>query len=153
MEKKEFTTKTLEQLLKEKAESGYVTCSTEQCPLRQSCLHWQARDYVLTNPFIVNTINLKNPLMQTERCPMYSSSKPIRMPLGISNMYYDMPKRIEAPLKRHLIAYFNRKRYYEYHSGYRPVPPEHEQYIRQAVRDFGWEQPIEFNGYTEDYLW
>ena len=25
-------------------------------------------------------------------------------------------------LKQHLIDHFNRKRYYEYHSGYRPVP-------------------------------
>ena len=37
------------------------------------------------------------------------------------------------------------------YSGYRPVPPEHEQYIRQAARKFGWKEPLEFNGYVEDY--
>ena len=48
---------------------------------------------------------------------------------------------------------FNRKRYYEYHSGYRPVPPDHEQYIRQAILRYGWTEPVEFNAYVEDYLW
>ena len=56
-------------------------------------------------------------------------------------------------LKQHLIDHFNRKRYYEYHSGYRPVPPEHEQYIRQAILRYGWTEPVEFNAYVEDYLW
>ena len=153
MAKKDITTKTLEQLLKEKAESSYTTCSSNECPLRESCLRWMAREYVLKNPFVVSTVNLMNPLMQTDQCPMYSSSKPIRMPLDISKMYYDMPRRIEVALKHHLIYHFNRKRYYEYHSGYRPVPPEHEQYIRQAARRFGWPNPLEFNDYTEDYLW
>ena len=153
MTKKDITPKTLEQLLREKAESSYTICSSNECPLRQSCLHWMAREYSPKHPFVVSTINLMNPLMQTDQCPMYRSSKPIRMPLGISKMYYDMPRRIEVALKRHLINHFNRKRYYEYHSGYRPLPPEHEQYIRLAALRYGWPHPLEFNGYTEDYLW
>lgn len=96
MTKKDITPKTLEQLLREKAESSYTICSSNECPLRQSCLHWMAREYSPKHPFVVSTINLMNPLMQTDQCPMYSSSRPIRMPLGISKMYYDMPRRIEV---------------------------------------------------------
>ena len=69
---------------------------------------------------------------------MYRNDQPVRMPLGIAKIYYDMPQRIAHPLKQHLIDHFNRKRYYEYHSGYRPVPPDHEQYIRQAILRYGW---------------
>ena len=91
--------------------------------------------------------------MQTDSCPMYRNDQPVRMPLGISRMYYNMPQRIERSLKKLFINYFNLNRYYEYHSGYRPVPPDHEQYIRQAIRDYGWTEPYEFNGYVEEYLW
>ena len=77
----------------------------------------------------------------------------VSMPLGIAKIYYDMPQRIAHPLKQHLIDHFNRKRYYEYHSGYRPVPPDHEQYIRQAILRYGWTEPVDFNAYVEDYLW
>ncbi len=86
-------------------------------------------------------------------CPMYRNDQPVRMPLGIAKIYYDMPQRIAHPLKQHLIDHFNRKRYYEYHSGYRPVPPDHEQYIRQAILRYGWTEPVDFNAYVEDYLW
>ena len=145
--------KSLAEQLKEKAEGSYTVCLSNECPLRQQCLRWLAHEYSRKDTYVADVVNLYNPLMQTRQCPMYSNSEPIRMPLGISRMYYDMPRRIEVTLKRHLINHFNRKRYYEYHSGYRPVPPEHEQYIHQAARRFGWPTPLEFNDYTEDYLW
>jgi hypothetical protein len=35
----------------------------------------------------------------------------------------------------------------------RPITPEHEQYIRQAAVNYGWQQPVEFKDYVEDYIW
>lgn len=67
--------------------------------------------------------------------------------------YLCIPERIAKPLKQHLIHYFSRKRYYEYHNGTRPVPREHEQHILQAAKNYGWDKPIAFNSYIEDYLW
>lgn len=153
MKKQETTIKTREQQFAERADHSYPVCYTQMCPLREHCLHYLICSYVPKDRYCADCINLNNPEMQTDRCPMYMSDKPIRMAMGISKMYYNMPRRIEVALKRHLIYHFNRKRYYEYHSGYRPVPPEHEQYIRQAARKFGWKEPLEFNGYVEDYLW
>ena len=153
MKKQEVTIKTLEQQLAERADHCYPVCYSQTCPLREHCLHYLICFYVPKDRYCADCINLNNPEMQTESCPMYKSDKPIRMPLGISKMYYDMPRRIEVALKRHLIYHFNRKRYYEYHSGYRPLPPEHEQYIRQAAQRYGWPHPLEFNDYVEDYLW
>ena len=153
MKKEDNTPKTREQLFTEKAEKSYAICYSQTCPLREHCLRSQLLAYVPQDRRISSCVNLNNPAMQTETCPMYRDDQPVRMPLGIAKMYYDMPLRIARPLKQHLIQYFNRKRYYEYHSGYRPVPPEHEQYIRQAILRFGWQQPIEFNDYIEDYLW
>lgn len=147
------TPKSLEQQLSEKAAQGYTVCYSEKCPLRQHCLHWMASSYANPAAFVVKSVNLSNTQMQTDDCPMYRSDQPVRMPLGISSMYYDMPGHLERSLKHHLITYFNHKRYYYYHSGYQPVPPEHEQYIRQAAAAFGWHQPIEFKNYVEEYLW
>lgn len=153
MEKKQFTTKTREEVFSEKADKGYGICLTHTCPLREHCLHYVLCSYVPKDRYYTSCVNLNNLLMQTEHCPLYLSDQPVRMPLGISNIYYDMPARIASPLKQHLINHFNRKRYYEYHFGRRPVSPEHEQYIRQAAVRYGWQQPIEFNSYVEDYLW
>ena len=153
MKKQETTPKTREQQFAERADHCYPVCYTQTCPQREHCLHYLICNYVPKDRYCADSINLNNPKMQTKNCPMYQNDQLIRMPLGISKMYYDMPHRIESALKRHLIHYFNRKRYYEYHSGYRPVPPAHKQYIRQAARNFDWTPSLEFNDYVEDYLW
>ena len=153
MKQEDNTPKTREQLFAEKADKSYTICYSHACPLRQHCLRWQLRDYTPKDRRISNCVNLNNPAMQTDTCPMYRDDQPVRMPLGIAKMYYDMPQRIAHPLKQFLIQHFNRKRYYEHHSGYRPVPPAHEQYIRQTIIRFGWTAPVEFNSYVEDYLW
>ena len=153
MKQQETTPKTREQLFAEKAGKSYAVCYSQTCSLRQHCLRWQLSSYLPESRRLATSTNLNNPAMQTETCPMYRNDQPVRMPLGIAKIYYDMPQRIAHPLKQHLIDHFNRKRYYEYHSGYRPVPPDHEQYIRQAILRYGWTEPVDFNAYVEDYLW
>ena len=153
MKTKETAPKSREQLFAEKAAKNYAVCHSQTCSLRTHCLRWLLRTYTPQSRRITTCINLNHPAMQTDACPMYRNDQPVRMPLGIAKMYYDMPQRIAHPLKQHLIEYFNRKRYYEYHSGYRPVPPVHEEYIRHAAQSCGWTGPIEFGRYVEDYLW
>ena len=153
MKKQEAIKKTREELFAEKASKSYAICYSETCPLRTHCLRWQLRTFTPKDLRMATCVNLNNPAMQTDNCPVYRDDSPVRMPLGISKMYYDMPQRIAHPLKQHLIQHFNRKRYYEYHSGYKPVPPDHEQFIRQTILRFGWTAPIEFGSYVEDYLW
>ena len=141
--KQQITGKTTEQLFAEKADKNYAICLSQTCSLREHCLRWQLRTYTPKDRRIAACVNLNNPAMQTATCPMYRNDQPIRMPLGIAKMYYDMPLRIAHPLKQFLIQHFNRK----------PVPPAHEQYIRQAIRDYGWTGPYEFNAYIDDYIW
>ena len=153
MKQKVTEPKTREQLFAEKAAKSYAICHSQTCPLREHCLRRLLLAYVPKDRRLTACVNLNNPAMQTETCPMYRNDQPVRMPLGIAKMYYDMPLRIAHPLKQFLIQHFNRKRYYEYHSGYKPVPPDHEQFIRQTILRFGWTAPIEFSSYVEDYLW
>ena len=153
MKQQKYTPQPIEEVLRDKAEKGYGICLTQKCKLREHCLYYKLQDYMPKDLLFTTCTNLSHPLMQTEKCPLYLSDKPVRMPLGLSDIYYDMPARIANPLKQHLIRYFNRKRYYEYHFGRRPITPEHEQYIRQAAVNHGWQQPVEFKDYVEDYIW
>lgn len=91
--------------------------------------------------------------MQSEGCPQYCSDQPVRMPLGLKKMYYDMPSRLERAIKNRLISHQNRKQYYEYHSAKRPVTPDVEQLIRQTLLAAGWQQEPVFDGYVEEYLY
>ena len=141
-----------EELFREMVKKGSV-CQSPSCPRREHCLRYVLKDYVPENYPVVTVVNLRNPRMQRDDCPRYCPSEPLRMPLGLSKMYDVIPSRLARDIKHHLIALFSRKRYYEYHSGRRPITPDVEATIRQTLLAFGWHQEPTFDGYIEQYLW
>ena len=152
MAKKEYTPMTREQIFAEKADH-YNICYSTICPLREHCLRSLLTSYTPKDRLFVHSINLNNPQLQGADCPQYRDDKPIRMPSGLSSIYYDTPSRIERGIKHHLIAVYSRKRYYEYHNGTRPLKPDVERYVRQTLKNYGWTQEPNFAGYVEEFLW
>lgn len=135
---------------------GFVTkgavCQSQSCPKREHCLRNILKDYVPEQYPVATVVNLRNPRMQDEDCQQYCPDEPVRMPLGLKQMYYEMPGHLERSVKNHLIALFSRRRYYDYHCGRRPITPDVEQVIRQTLLAFGWTQEPTFDDYTEEYL-
>lgn len=152
MEKKTKTQKTREEIFAEKADN-YPACFSETCPLREHCLHRILTSYKPKDRIYITCVNLQNPQMQGKDCPQFRKDEPIRMPVGLAAIYYDMPGRMERAIKNHLINVYSRKRYYEYHNGTRPLTPEVERYVRQTIKTYGWTKEPQFGGYVEEYLW
>ena len=141
-----------EELFRQHADH-YLLCFSSKCPLREHCLHALVNEYANKTNLVVTSVNLNNPKMQTEECPRYDSDEPIKMPVGIKPIYYDMPGRLEKLIKGRLIALFSRKRYYAYHNGTLPLTPDVEQQVRQTAKDAGWNEPLTFAGTVVDYVW
>ncbi len=144
------STQAKEELFREMAKNN-VVCQSQDCPMKEHCLRSILKDFVPENYPVVKAINLRNPMTQKADCPKYCSDEPVRMPLGLKQMYHDMPGRLERAIKNHLINLTNRKLYYEYHNGSRPITPDVEQLIRQTLLNFGWQQEPVFDDYTEEY--
>ena len=151
MEKKD-TPKTREEIFAEKADN-YEACFSTICPLREHCLHSLLASYKPKERLYITCVNLCNPQMQREGCPLFRKDEVIRMPVKLSTIYYDMPGRMERAIKNHLINVYSRKRYYEYHNGTRPLTPEVERYVRQTLKNYGWTEEPRFLDFVEDYLW
>ena len=151
MEKKD-TQKTREEIFAEKADN-YEACFSSTCPLREHCLHNLLASYKPKDRLYITCVNLCNPQMQREGCPLFRKDEVIRMPVKLSTIYYDMPGRMERAIKNHLINVYSRKRYYEYHNGTRPLVPEVERYVRQTLKNYGWTEEPRFLDFVEDYLW
>jgi len=151
MEKKD-TKKTREEIFAEKADN-YEACFSTTCPLREHCLHSLLASYKPKDRLYITCVNLSNPQMQREGCPLFRKDEVIRMPVKLSTIYYDMPGRMERAIKNHLINVYSRKRYYEYHNGTRPLTPDVERYVRQTLKNYGWTEEPRFLDYVEDYLW
>ncbi len=152
MEKKAKTPKIREEIFAEKADN-YEACFSTICPHREHCLHSLLSAYKPEDRIYITCVNLRNPKMQREDCPQFRNDEPVRMPIGLSKIYYDMPGRMERAIKNHLINVYSRKRYYEYHNGARPLKPDVERYVRQTLKNYGWTQEPNFAGYVEEFLW
>lgn len=148
----DITKKTKEERFREMAKDGIV-CQSQDCPIREHCLRSILKDFVPENTPVTTVINLRNPKMQSADCPRYCPDEPLRMPIGLTHMYYDMPGHLERSIKNRLISIFSRKRYYIYHGGRRPITPDIEETIRQTLLAFGWTAEPVFDGYVEEYLW
>ncbi|MBR6032210.1 MAG: hypothetical protein IKP36_09665 [Bacteroidaceae bacterium] len=148
----DITKKTKEERFREMAKDGIV-CQSLDCPIRKHCLRSILKDYVPENTPVTTVVNLRNPKMQSADCPRYCPDEPLRMPIGLTHMYYDMPGHLERSIKNRLISIFSRKRYYIYHGGRRPITPDIEETIRQTLLAFGWTAEPVFDGYVEEYLW
>ena len=127
-------------------------CQSQHCPIGEHCLRHILKDFVPEHYPTVSAVHLGNPKMQTADCPQFRPDEPVRMPLGLKRMYYDMPRHLERTIKSRLISLFSLKRYYQYHGGRRPVTPDVEQIIRQTLLASGWTQDPVFDDYTEEYL-
>lgn len=152
MQKTPNNTKSREEIFTAKA-ANYPVCFSQTCPLREHCLHSIIATYNPKDRIYVTCINLSNPKMQQADCPMFRNDEPIRMPVGLSTIYYDMPGHMERAIKNHLINVYSRKRYYEYHNGTRPLTPDVEQYVRKTIKSYGWTQEPKFHGFIEEFLW
>lgn len=141
-----------EEKFREMASNGTI-CQSQVCPIRERCLRSILKDYVPEAFSVVTDVNLRNPKTQREDCPKYCPDQPVRLPLGLKRMYYDMPHHLERTIKNRLIYLTNRKLYYEYHNGRRPVTTDIERLIRQTLLAAGWQQEPVFDGYVEKYLW
>lgn len=128
-------------------------CQSQSCPIREHCLRCILKDYVPEHYPAVLAVHLGNPKMQTADCPQFCPDEPVRMPIGLKRMYFDMPRHLERTVKNRLISLLTRKRYYQYHGGRRPVTSDVEQLIRQTLLAAGWTQEPVFDDYTEEYLY
>lgn len=147
-----MTEKNIEERFREKADT-YVVCYSTTCPRRDHCLRSILSRYVAADVRLVKSINLANPAMQRDDCPEFRDDQLHLLPYGLKPLYQEMPRAVERAVKNRLIEIYSRKRYYEYHNGVRPLTPDVEAFLRQMLRNAGWQHEPTFLGYVEEYVW
>ena len=152
MDKETNTPKSREEIFRTKAET-YQPCYSTTCPLREHCLHSILAAYVPDDKIYIPSVNLNNPKTQRPDCPVFRRDEPVRMPVGLAPLYYNMPGRIEHNIRQELIWHFGRTQYFEIRKGLRLISPEDQEVIAAVCRSNGWNGPFVYDGEQEDWLW
>jgi len=143
----------IEKQLEKKVQQGFVTCFHDDCPQHEHCLRWLGRGYADTTPLVMTCVSMVNPDIGGEACPMYRPDRKVRFAYGFIGLLEQLPKKMGNDLMDRLIGECKRTYAYEHRNGKRPIPPQLQQKIISYLRNQGWEQPVDFDRYSEDYLW
>lgn len=141
------------EMLKEKVAQGFTACFDSSCPLHEHCMRWQGRVYVKSRPLVVTVVNQANPQVGGPQCLMYSHDEPVRMAYGFTALLNILPRGAGRHLLARIIDTYHRTYAYEYRNGTRPMPPLIQHQIEQWCRELGWEGPVDFDRYSEEYEW
>lgn len=131
----------------------YMCCFCNQCPRHKNCLRWEAGQYIDPKLHVTNCISPLYGKAQDGSCEFFRDNKPLTMPVGMKNFYCNMPGHIERAIKSTLIDHSCRATYYKYHRGDRPINPKFLADIQNVCRQFGWTEPLHFDGEVTDYWW
>ena len=130
-----------------------MTCHNDSCQQREHCRRWLGRVYEDPHPLVCQYVSMSNPAVGGPHCPMFRSDEKVRMAVGFTRLLSQLPRSQGNDLMAWMKAECHRTYAYEYRNGTRPIPPSLQQRIADRCRQLGWEQPVEFDRYYEEYEW
>lgn len=91
--------------------------------------------------------------VQGEDCPMFLKDQKVKMGKGMIHLFEDMPRKMGDTVKALLIKEYKRTYFYEYRNGTRLITPSMQEYIANVCKENGWDKPVTYDEYVEDYEW
>ena len=87
-------------------------------------------------------------------CDYYRDSTPVRFAQGMTKLFDEIPHRLEADIRRRIMACFScRSYYFQSRKGERLITPKEQQAIANVFRQAGLKAEPEFDNYVEETYW
>lgn len=87
-------------------------------------------------------------------CEYYRDSTPVRFARGMTKLFDEIPHRLEADIRRRIMACFScRSYYFQSRKGERLITPKEQQDIANVFRRAGLKAEPEFDNYVEETYW
>ena len=131
---------------------GYAHCMNTQCHLAEKCLRsiaWQSLSSEVDRVTVLNPATTE----KSELCPHFRSSDPVHCAAGFTGMQKRMYPAQFARFSALLKTQWGRNPYYERRKGQCPLPPAEQDLVRQALKEAGADEALDFDGYTDRVLW
>ncbi len=131
--------------------SWYVICTNETCPLKEDCLRFLAGSNVPNSTEIALCVMPKT--MKDGHCRLYDRKTIVLMAEGFTTLYDKVMKKDFTRMRKAITHYLHgAKMYYEYKDGRRALTPEQQDWIRNFVKDQGYEWEVKFDHFYESYV-
>lgn len=139
----------------------YIYCPAADgaCPRAPQCLRAIAyRQLTATEtPAKPGPIRIVHPACvanAADGCEYYRDSTPVRFARGMTKLFDEIPHRLEADIRRRIMACFScRSYYFQSRKGERLITPKEQQDIANVFRRAGLKAEPEFDNYVEETYW
>ena len=127
----------------------YVLCFNDECPLANDCLHRLAARSGHQKDEVVMAVNPAR--CKGKTCRYYKQNRMAEMAYGMVDSFHEVKADHISSLRNTLIQHFGRGSYYLRRNGLRPITPDEQQYIRQVLRQYGYE--VKFDRMEDETHW
>lgn len=131
----------------------FPLCVNADCPVGDQCLRRQA--LVKMSGPVRTHITIINPAVTRPgfECEGYRDAAPVRIAYGMKNALATLPHGNIAAARSQLIALFGERTFYKKRKGELALSPAEQEAVSEILVRYGAETPLQFDRYTEDYLW
>ena len=127
-------------------------CLNKDCTKRMECLRFANSLEEATNTDIVSIVNPKYYPDYVNGCKNFAIIKKIEIAWGIKNLFTDLPYQKAKNIKREMIEYFNRTKYYKFFREEIPITQQEQVEIKQIFeKHYVYSQP-NYTRYTEKLI-
>ena len=131
----------------------YLPCFIDRCERHATCMHWLVGQQTVEQQLSITSVNPMNPQVSAGQCPVYQENQMVLYAKGLVHLLDDIPYKQARNIKQRLISLFGRKHFYEYRNGSRLIPPADQQHIARVCHEEGYDAPLRYDGWEEDFLW
>ncbi len=125
-------------------------CFNDNCPSADKCLRYIAgRQSPATLRYHLCVVPQA---LHGNQCELFRSAEPVRVAYGFSHSYDYVLKHDFTPMRKKLTVYLGNKRgYYKYLKGEKPLLPEQREYIEALFRRYGYEGKVVYDRMEDIY--
>ncbi len=131
----------------------YAACQNSSCKNAGECLRQLVYRQLTEND---KTITVINPLCfpkDDEECESFRTSKKITLAWGIKNILNEIPLKNAKNIKKDLLLYFGKTKYYRFYREEKPILPKEQKAVKNIFVQNGIESEVPYERFTEEYDW
>lgn len=131
----------------------YATCQNSSCKKADECLRQLVYRQLTKDDKIIKIINPLCFPKADEECSEFRTKEKIRLAWGIKNILNQVPLEKAKRIKKSLVSYFGKTKYYRFYREEKPVLPEEQKAIKKIFEQNGIESEVSYTRFTEEYDW
>ncbi len=141
------------ELLRKDFEYGNVPsiisyCFTEQCPMKNECIHYLSSLY--KGDDIKQGHAIFPNALQDGKCQFFAPLRVVKMAWGFEKLFAEVKVKDAPRLRSEMREYLGSKgQYYRYKLGQLKLLPEQQEYIKQIFARFGYKN-VEFEHFADE---